>query len=334
MTKILINLSKVFLAAGLIGYLAHTGRLDFKQLSNLVEKPSLAFLVLSFWIIGPCALGSLRWKLLLKAHKYEISWPQALKLQLTGFFFNTAMPGAVGGDLVKVMYVIRDNKHLGKTPAIMSIFIDRLLGMLGLFVVGLIAAIFNMKLLSSNSNLLIINGSILLLTIGILLFFIASLFHYKDDQDPWDRLFRKNIPGFSILSKIYQNLRAYRFHRDTILSCFLLSLLIQFFGLVTFYSITGAVISGTEPSFSSIAGIFPAGMLTIALPISPGGLGVGHFAFEKLFSMIDLSQGANIFNIFLLSQLSLNLLGAIPYLGLKKNGDQENKCCTKEHNAM
>ena len=37
-----------------------------------------------------------------------------------------------------------------------------------------------------------------------------------------------------------------------------------------------------------------------------------------LFSMIGLSQGASIFNVFLLSQMALNMLGAIPYISLKK----------------
>lgn len=65
-------------------------------------------------------------------------------------------------------------------------------------------------------------------------------------------------------------------------------------------------------------------MFKLALPISPGGIGVGHVAFDKLFQMIGQSQESNIFNIFLLSQLILNLLGAVPYLSLKSPRDDKN----------
>ena len=77
--------------------------------------------------------------------------------------------------------------------------------------------------------------------------------------------------------------------------------------------------SDEQPQFTSIATVVPAGMFTVALPISPGGIGVGHVAFDRLFQLVRLSQGANIYNIFLLSQLSLNLLGSIPYLVFKKS---------------
>ena len=136
-------------------------------------------------------MGSYRWLLLLRALKYNIGWLHAFKLQLTGFFFNTVMPGAVGGDLVKVMYVIRDNKELGKTPALMSVFIDRLLGMLGLFLIGTFTALFNVKLLLSDPTLQAIFILTIAITTAIITFFAAALYHYKDDKDPWLSILNK-----------------------------------------------------------------------------------------------------------------------------------------------
>jgi hypothetical protein len=54
--------------------------------------------------------------------------------------------------------------------------------------------------------------------------------------------------------------------------------------------------------------------MTTALPLAPGGLGVGHVAFDKLFAMVGLQGGANVFNVMVLTQLALNLLGVFPYL--------------------
>ena len=106
---------------------------------------------------------------------YSVSLARAIKLQMTGFFFNTAMPGAVGGDLVKVLYIIRDNRHLGKTPAIMSIFLDRLIGLSGLFMIGLITAVMNYSIIKESQILISIVGTLATVCLGTFLFFFAAL---------------------------------------------------------------------------------------------------------------------------------------------------------------
>jgi hypothetical protein len=54
--------------------------------------------------------------------------------------------------------------------------------------------------------------------------------------------------------------------------------------------------------------------MTTALPLAPGGLGVGHYAFDRMFALVGWHGGANVFNVLVLGQLALNLLGFIPYL--------------------
>lgn len=184
-------------------------------------------MVVSFWCLGPFILVSLRCFLLLKALSYRTTWIQAFKLQLTGFFFNTSILGAVCGELIKVMYVIRDNKKLGKTSALISFLVDHIIGIQSIFVVGVITAFLNIKFILNNPKLVVINGLILALVVTILILFIVSLYHYKDDRDPWERLLNQKIPGVSVVRKIYQNIRAYRHHRKAILQCFTISLIIQ-----------------------------------------------------------------------------------------------------------
>ena len=71
--------------------------------------------------------------------------------------------------------------------------------------------------------------------------------------------------------------------------------------------------------------ILPVGMVLVALPISPGGLGVGHLAFEQLYRMIGLENGANIFHVVFMGQLALNMIGMIPYLCLKYDKRKNNQ---------
>ena len=55
-------------------------------------------------------------------------------------------------------------------------------------------------------------------------------------------------------------------------------------------------------------------MLSLVLPISPGGIGVGHVAFAELFKLIGVEGGATIFNVYLVGQIAPAMLGAIPYV--------------------
>ena len=58
-------------------------------------------------------------------------------LGFIGMVFNLVIPGAVGGDLIKAAYLVR--MRIKKTQAIASMVIDRILGLLGLFVLASIA---------------------------------------------------------------------------------------------------------------------------------------------------------------------------------------------------
>jgi hypothetical protein len=59
--------------------------------------------------------------------------------------------------------------------------------------------------------------------------------------------------------------------------------------------------------------LMPIGLITVAIPIAPGGIGIGHVAFESLYQLAGLSGGADIFNLFIIVQLGVFLLGGIPY---------------------
>jgi len=65
--------------------------------------------------------------------------------------------------------------------------------------------------------------------------------------------------------------------------------------------------------------LMPIGLITVAIPIAPGGIGVGHAAFESLYQLAGFSGGADIFNLFIIVQLGVFLLGGIPYFLYSSN---------------
>ena len=80
---------------------------------------------------------AIRWWRLLAAAGCPTTLFNAVRLTFVGLFFNLVMPGLTGGDLVKAVAVARENPDR-KAGAVMSIAVDRLLG---LFVLALVAAL-------------------------------------------------------------------------------------------------------------------------------------------------------------------------------------------------
>ncbi len=312
-----LTLLKLLFAALLLLWLVRSGQLDFSQLNKFILEPDLALATLAYFILGQLLLTTMRWKALLEAASYVIGWKRAFQLQLTGLFFNTVMPGAVGGDLVKTAYVIRDNPEKSKALAMMTVVLDRIIGLSGLFFVGWVLIMINYKQIIVEKKLWPLMSLMSVISCGFIVFFTAALYHYKG-RDPILELLQLRVPGFKVLLKLYNALRTYRYARPTILRCLLYSFMVQITSLLLFYFMTIKVL-GYTPLFGPIATIFPIGILTTALPITPGGLGVGHVAFDRLFEMIGLQHGATAFNLYVLSQLFLNRLGVFTYLGLKRS---------------
>jgi hypothetical protein len=316
----LINFLKIFVVVLLLWWMGASGRLSWEQLIIVLRRPDVLVMSLAVWCVGPVLLGTWRWWLLLSGAGLHCDFIRAMRLQLIGFFFNTAMPGAVGGDIVKAIYIVRDQKgRTTKTPAMLSVLLDRIVGLIGLFLMGVTSAAFSYETLAKNpvtAQLMTGLGCVVALSVV----FLAIVFiPYKNNRDPVDRILSWSIPPFKLLRGIYTALRSYRAKPGIILGTIGISVLIQMIFLY-FMGYIGRVLYGdTAFDPALLAPIFPFGILVTALPLAPGGLGVGHAAFDRLFSMVGLPGGANVFNVYVLTQLILNLIGVIPYLYMKSD---------------
>ncbi len=85
----------------------------------------------------------------------------------------------------------------------------------------------------------------------------------------------------------------------------------------------------SSPFFNSPLSLYmaytfiPLGMMAIAIPISPAGLGVGHAIFGTLFGYYGIKGGASLFNLYFLALITMNLLGAIPFMRGKRHSLNE-----------
>jgi uncharacterized protein (TIRG00374 family) len=97
----------------------------------------LAALALAVYMVVTALLAA-RWWLLLRAAGATLSLWEATRFTFVGLFLNTFMPGSVGGDLVKAYLAARISAN--RAGAVLSILVDRLIGVLGFALVAVAAA--------------------------------------------------------------------------------------------------------------------------------------------------------------------------------------------------
>ncbi len=309
-------LLKFGIAGGLLWWMIEAGKVDFRQLRVYLDQTEILWIYAGIWFINVILIQSARWKSLLWGLGINIGWFRVLQLQSVGLFFNTAIPGAVGGDVVKAVYIVRDQRMEHRTPAAMSILMDRITGLFGLFTLGAVAVSFQFDQLWQNPLMRPLLIATYALVAAMLLFLVLVFVRIEDQRDPFLRLLNHKVPGFTFLKKIYVSLRSYRHRPSAIIFSWAASILVQCGFFYVFLILTQHL---TKQPFNVavMAAIYALGALTTALPIAPGGLGVGHAAFDKLFELAGLTGGANVFNVFCLTMLAFSLSGAIPYLFVK-----------------
>jgi len=322
MKKILINLTKLSVAFGLIYWLVKDGKIDFSQTSIFLNSPSLITMHICYWLFIGIGVGAYRWSALLSGLGIIVNYFKVVYFTLIGFFFNTAMPGAVGGDLIKAIYILRDSGGLKKTPVILSILLDRVMGLAGLFTLAFLGVVLNWTVLSVNPAL----AGMAYLVVGIylaILIFFTLVFIPLGKADLFRQILSQRFIGFKFLLRVYLAFCEYRKSPRSICIALICSIVIQGFVIFFMWYIAGLLNLTQGISLGVFASIAPLGILTTALPLAPGGMGVGHVAFDKIFAIAGVEGGANIFNIFFLGQICLNLLGVIPYLFFKKPTSEE-----------
>ena len=89
---------------------------------------------------GVCEFfGILRWQLFLRMLHIEVPLRETSRLFFIGAFFNQFLPGTTGGDVVRVIFLMRDHPE-NKAEGFLSVAVDRLLAVLVLVIMGLLFA--------------------------------------------------------------------------------------------------------------------------------------------------------------------------------------------------
>lgn len=259
---------------GLIGYLL--SRID---LSNSVEsilnaKPWLLAAGLAQMAIQPI-LGALRWKLILRSLGASLRFGPALRFVWIGTFFSQALPGAVGGDAVRIWLYWKSGA--GHRAAINSVIIERIIMVLGLL--SLVTAL-QPGLAARNPSPMVGWLPALMLSIGI--GGTAALML----SDRLVKRFDRWLP-FRAITHIAADLRMALLHPATFVAITAISILAYLNMAVTAWLIALAL--GLSVTLIDCIVLIPLVLLISTIPVSVGGWGLREGAMVVLMAGIGVS---------------------------------------------
>lgn len=309
---------KFAFAIALLYWLASSGKLDFSLVSKSIHAGP-QWLITMVLVLVQILLCAFRYKLLLETKtKKPLKFFDILRLNYIGLFFSSVLPGAVTGDIIKLTYIRKLCPDFSKTFLITITLLDRIMGLTGLlFLAGVFSLAYYNEVTALSPRLAHVITINLFLFAGAAFFLTVLVSPRRLQLNILHFLGRIPLVGRKI-EGVFAQLFALRENRIDVLKSFLLSVAVQFIAILAFWIIASPFLEKDLP-FQYAFTFIPIGQITMAIPISPGGLGVGHVLFANLFSMVGINNGASLFNLFYLCSLLNNSVGVIPYLMINKN---------------
>jgi hypothetical protein len=266
-----------------------------------IHEAETSLLLLALFFQGVIIwITSYRWNLLLRVQGIWLRAWDVIRLTMIGMFFNLTLPGSVSGDMVKMAIVTRHAPDK-KAEAVLTVLLDRVIGLLGLFIVASVMVAYHLPFLLSLdvefrpvqvTGFLVGLGSILGV-VGITIFktrqrimrltWIARLNHYL----------AKKLPD-SILSKITRLANAldlYSQHAGATGLAVALSILVHSCLAVNLYFI-GRSLGEVAIRLRDFFLVVPVSNAIAAIPITPAGIGTRDAVTAIFFKAMQVQGEA------------------------------------------
>ncbi|MBF0143603.1 MAG: flippase-like domain-containing protein [Magnetococcales bacterium] len=327
----LVHLAKLAVAALIVIFLMRGDRLDLQATTSLFAETKTVVISLLLVVIGLLLTG-LRWWLLMNCQEIGLPLRTVANITFIGMFFGNILPGgAWSGDALRMAIVgraTRDKLEAG----VLSIFVDRLMGIYSVFLIGLVALV--VTLAGNGAPGLWENPSVRYLAYASAIVVVmvpvsALLVLWGGRRSTRLRHWLRTTTRFRWLARlvdsILRSIHLYRKNLRQVALAFFICLVAQ--TLVVFSLVMVAWAMGfTQLSAGSyyFAGSWTS--LVNALPATPGGLGIGEAAFDQICHWLDTSSPGVAYGSVFLGFRIILYAGALPGLpGLFFYNRQSNR---------
>ncbi len=243
--------------------------------------------------LSTLALSAYRWQLLAKTLELNAHFREFLALRFLATFTNTVIPGVLGGDAVRAVYL--GWRHNRLADAFASVIADRIVGLIGLIWLAAFVAVF----LNDFSLPLVVTLPPIVIGGVALAGLIASPLII--------RIVQKMPPG---LKRYERAIVKYLQRPQELVPALVLSMILQSALAVCQYLLAQGI--GLNAPLKLFLFCVPVAGVFASLPLTVNGLGVREGAYLILFGMAGIDR-TNAIALGLLWFVSTTL-GALPGL--------------------
>jgi uncharacterized protein (TIRG00374 family) len=280
---------KILVSLGLLALIAY--HVDLGEVLGIISHSNPWLLLPALLLqIASFLLAAFRWFLIMHALDFDARLPFFVRSYLKGTFFNQALPTSIGGDALRVLEAGRLGR--GKREAFYGVFIDRIVGLLGLLILNLAAVSYRPMLLQVRPEIhYIIVGIAVLGILGVIVLSLLGKLHW---------LSRNRITR--LLFDLSNRVRAVYHSFGATSEQLALSVLIHLLSMLAIFLVGLSV--GLDYGLMVYLVIVPPVILLTIIPISLAGWGVREGGMMALFTLVG-AQRATVLSMSVLYGLLL-----------------------------
>ncbi len=296
---------RCLVGAALLYVLLHFDIIDFAAISGLWAEPQhlaigITALLLTFPIAG------LRWNLLLRAQDIKAPLGQTIQLVTAASFFNTFLPGAFGGDIVRGAYVMQASNQR-RTRAMFSLLLDRISGLFGLVTLGTAAAVVNFspRTAAVEWAMIVVGIGFTCALLGLLLLG-PMVMRWLGKSTSW---LGERVQY--VLAQLTDGIEASRRYWPSLIASWCLSILIYLLAIAGLLQVVKALGIGSLNNMGySIAAVWS--LIANSIPLTPGGIGIGEAAFARVCYLLETEPSGAAYATIFLAYRGLTALATLP----------------------
>lgn len=291
-----------------------------QSLWHALQKIDLLWLVASVVCAGtPALLGVIRWRWILHVQGLEVKFPRLFSISFIGLFFNAFMLGSTGGDVVKAWYVAHETHHK-KAEAVATVVVDRLIGLLALFVIALLMMAIYHRRVFDDPKLFWFAVATLGVVVSTILATVLGLWRGFADKLPGLRGWLQRMPRYDMLQRMVGAYRVYASHPAILTKTMLISLAVHIFSMLSIVCVGKGLRVVTDNGIIDYFLYLPIINSVTAVPITISGFGVREGMYIKMFRQVGVAEPVALVMSFVgyLAVLFWSIVGSVFYLTHRK----------------
>lgn len=291
-----------------------------RELWNTLKVVDTTALILSLACMGMTIfLGVLRWRLVLKVQGLDLSFGRAAEISLVAHFFNSFLLGSTGGDLLKAYYAARETHHK-KTEAVVTVFVDRLLGLFAMLLFACLMMVPNLNLLATHRRLAALALFILFMMAGCASVVALSFWGGISRRWPQARAWLRRLPKGESLERALEASRRFGKEPLFLVQMLTISMALNVFCVLQIMALAHGLSLSISPT--ALLVIVPVVVCISALPISPNGLGVRENLYVLMLGVteigVDSTAALSLSLLAYAGSLVWSVVGGIVYISRKE----------------